>query len=211
MLLLSMTIPLLPIAVVVVEPLPRIAFVGRFAPEGPILQKEIVLLSFPLVVFASVEKKTVAPFVATEDETAPRNVQRVMVLEVAPPMNRMVDVPDVGDAVVFSIESASPPVFNPSMVTLSAPFKSIMENPGVAAPLIVLDEPPDGRIRMDVYEEEPLPLALSTALAAPTTVGSVVLPTMSMVIAPVCVPALMAANASDNVAYEPAPGFTVTF
>jgi hypothetical protein len=86
-----------------------------------------------------------------------------------------------------------------------------MENPGVAAPLIVLDEPPDGRIRMDVYEEEPLPLALSTALAAPTTVGSVVLPTMSMVIAPVCVPALMAANASDNVAYEPAPGFTVTF
>ena len=58
-----MTMPLLPMAVVVVEPFPRIPLVGRFAPAGPMLQLEMVLLSLPLAVTASVLKKITAPFV----------------------------------------------------------------------------------------------------------------------------------------------------
>ena len=53
-------------AVVAVEPFPKIAFVGTFAPAGPISQLEMVLLSLPLVVKASVENNMVAPSVATD-------------------------------------------------------------------------------------------------------------------------------------------------
>src|SRR4051812_33073150 len=100
-----MTIPLFPIAVVVVEPLPRIALLGRFAPAGPILLLEMVLLSFPLAVTASVLKKPVAPLVATELEQEPWRLQFVIVLLVAPPMKRIVLVPEVAEAVVFAIVS----------------------------------------------------------------------------------------------------------
>ncbi len=57
--------PLLPMAVVVVEPFPKMPLVGKFEPAGPMLQLEIVLLSFPFAVTASVLKKITAPFVAT--------------------------------------------------------------------------------------------------------------------------------------------------
>lgn len=55
-LLLLMIFPLFPMAVVVVEPFPKIALVGRFAPAGPISQLEMVLLSLPFAVLASVLK-----------------------------------------------------------------------------------------------------------------------------------------------------------
>ena len=48
--------PLLPIAVVVVEPFPKIALEAKFAPADPILLLEIVLVSFPFAVTASVAK-----------------------------------------------------------------------------------------------------------------------------------------------------------
>ena len=131
-------------AVVLVEPFPKIAFVGRLAPAGPILLLEIVLLSFPFVVFASVLKKIVAPFVATDDETEPCRFEFVMVLLVAPPIKRIVEVPDVEEAVVFAIVREFPPAFKPSIVTLSAPFKSIIGDPAVVAPVIVRAAPPTG-------------------------------------------------------------------
>src|SRR6187200_1490689 len=99
MLLFVTTMPLLPIAVVVVEPLPRIALLGRLAPAGPMLLFEIVLLSLPLAVTASVLKNTIAPLVATDDVPEPRRFAFVIVLPVAPPMNRIVDVPDVAETV----------------------------------------------------------------------------------------------------------------
>ncbi len=68
----------------------------------------------------------------------------VMVLLVAPPMKRMVLVPDVGDTVVLAIVSALPPVFRPLMVTLSAPFRSMSGLPATIAPLMVRAAPPEG-------------------------------------------------------------------
>ena len=144
--LLLITIPLLPIAVVVVEPFPKIAFVGKLAPDGPISQLEIVLLSLPLAVTASVEKKTIAPFVATDDDTAPLSEHLVIVLLVAPPIKRMVDVPVNAETVVFSMVSELPLLFNPSTVTLSAPLKSINVDPPAIAPLMVRAAPPDGEM-----------------------------------------------------------------
>src|SRR5215210_6568909 len=103
MLLLSMMMPLLPMAVVVVEPLPRIALLGRLAPAGPMLLLEIVLLSLPLAVTASVLKKMVAPLVATDIVPEPWMFELVIVLLVAPPMKRMVEVPEVADAVMLAM------------------------------------------------------------------------------------------------------------
>ncbi len=114
------------------------------------LQFEMVLLSFPLAVTASVLKKMVAPFVATELELDPWIFAFVIVLPVAPPMNRMVDVPVVAEAVVLEIVSEFPPVLRPSMVTLSAPLKSISGLPAVIAPEIVRAAPPLGAIKMPV-------------------------------------------------------------
>ena len=106
--LLLMVMPLLPMAIVVVEPLPKIALVGRLAPEGPISQLEMVLLSLPFAVTASIEKMIVAPMVDKEALLAPFIEHLVMVLDVAPPTKRMVQVPYVTDTVVFSIVSELP-------------------------------------------------------------------------------------------------------
>src|SRR6185295_11210803 len=146
MLLLLMTLPLLPIAVVVVEPLPTIALLGRFAPAGPMSLFEIVLLSLPLAVTASVEKKIVPPLVATDDEDEPCRIELVIVLFVAPPMNRIVAVPEVAEAVVLAIVSVLPLVFRPSIVTLSAPFRSISGLPAAIAPEIDRAAPPVGEM-----------------------------------------------------------------
>src|SRR6185295_390608 len=146
MLLLLMMMPLLPIAAVVIEPLPRIALLGRFAPAGPMLLFEMVLLSLPLAVTASVLKKMVPPLVATDDELDPWRLELVIVLLVAPPMNRIVAVPEVADAVVLAMVSELPPVLRPSMVTLSAPLRSISGDPAAIAPEIVRAAPPVGLI-----------------------------------------------------------------
>ena len=85
------------------------------------------------------------------------------------------------DAVMLEIVKEFPPAFRPSIVTLSAPFKSIIGCPAVVAAVIVLAAPPAGRIMIDVYEAGTIPLALSTLLAA----ASVVLPQTSIAMAPV--------------------------
>src|SRR6476661_4038968 len=150
MLLLVMTMPLLPIAVVVVEPLPRIALEGRFAPTGPMLLFEIVLLSLPLAVTASVEKKIVPPLVATDEVLAPWRFALVTTLPVAPPMKRIVDVPAVAETVVLAIVNELPPVFRPSIVTLSAPLRSISGDPAAIAPEMVRAAPPEGLMPIEV-------------------------------------------------------------
>ena len=55
-LLLLISMPLFLLAAEVVVPIPYIAFAGKFAPAGPILQFEMVLLSLPFTVTPSVEK-----------------------------------------------------------------------------------------------------------------------------------------------------------
>lgn len=144
-----MVILLLPIAVVVVEPLPYTPLLGKLVPEAVISQKEIVLLSFPLGVEPSVEKKILPPLVPTAIVDAPLMVQRVSKLLVAPLIYLIVDVPDVAETVVFSIVKLFPPLFNPSIVTLSAPFKSNSGEPAAIAPAIVLS-PPLGEMVIDV-------------------------------------------------------------
>ena len=136
-------------AVVVIEPFPKIPLVGRLVPEGPILQFETVLLSLPLAVTASLAKYIFPPLVvATGPENAPLTEQLVIVLPVAPPTKRMVEVSAVAETVVFSMISELPPVFKPLIVTLSAPLKSISGKPPVAAPKMVLA--PLGVIEIEV-------------------------------------------------------------
>ena len=179
---------------VVVEPFIYMPLVERFAPDGPILQKEIVLLSLPLAVFASVLKKILPPLVVTAALNAPFMVQLVITLLVAPPINLMVDVPDVAEAVVFSKVRELLPVFKPLNVTLSAPFKSINGEPAAIAPEIVLAAPPVGCMLIAAYNAPPEPLAFSKAGAV-----SVVLPVRVMAMVPWWVPRLMASNAPFKV------------
>jgi hypothetical protein len=121
-----------------------IHFVGKLAPTAPILQFDTVLPSFPFTVKASVEKKIFPPLVVTPPRKEPNIELFVIRLFVAPPINSMVDVPEVADAVVLEIVKELPPVFKPFMVTLSAPFKLIKELPAVIAPLMVRAAPPFG-------------------------------------------------------------------
>ena len=167
-------------AVVVVVPLPRIALVGKLIPAGPMLQFEMVLLSFPVVV--PVEKNILPPFVLTDELCEPNIVQLVIMLFVASALNWIVDVP-LPPAVVLEIVNELPPVFKPFIVTLSDPFKSIKGNPAVAAPEIVRATPPEGIIDIEVQ-------APAFSIAPPT--GSVVFPVMVIVIVfPVCDVALI--------------------
>src|SRR5690349_13558351 len=103
MLLLLMTLPLLLIAVVVVEPLKYTPLVGRLAPAGPMLLLEMVLLSLPFAVDPSVLKKILPPFVVTPALNEPEIVALVIVLFVAPLIKRIVLVPDVAEAVVLAM------------------------------------------------------------------------------------------------------------
>lgn len=189
-------IPLLPLAVVVVEPLHCIAVDGRFGPAGPMLLFEMVLLSLPLGVTPSVLKKILPPFVATDVPFEPRIVELLIVLLVAPPIKRIVLVPEVPGDVVFEIVRLFPPVFKPLIVTLSAPLRSIIGLPAVVAPEIVRAAPPAGDIEIEEYDAEPEPLSFNNAVPVPSSVS----PQTSIVIAPVCVPPLIAANAAVSVA-----------
>lgn len=173
--------PLLPIAVVVVEPFPKIPFVGKFAPAGPILLFEIVLLSLPFAVTASVLKKMFPPFVATERPNEPKILELVIVLLVAPPIKRIVLVPEVPGEVVLEMVNELPPVFKPSIVTLSAPLKSIIGLPLAVAPEIVRATPPAGDMVIVVHDAGATLPALKVAVAVP----SLVFPQTSIVIVPV--------------------------
>ena len=116
--------PLFAIAAVVVLPVLEINLIGKLAPLGPILLLEIVLLSFPVVV--PVPKVTAPPRdvpVVTNEEL--KIEQFVTVLLVASALKLIVAVPAVAAVDKFAIVSELLPVFNPSIVTLSAPLKSI--------------------------------------------------------------------------------------
>ena len=108
------------------------------------------MLSLPFAVLASVLNRILPPLVVADPEKEPEIVALVTVLLVAPLMNRIVDVFEVDEAVVFEIVSELPPVLRPSIVTLSAPFKSIKGLPAVMAPEIVRAAPPVGEIPIDV-------------------------------------------------------------
>ncbi len=148
-------------------------------------QLEMVLPSFPVVV--PVEKKMVPKVVKLLE---PDIVQLVMVLLLASAINLMVEVPAVADAVVLEMVNELPPVFNPSMVTLSAPFKLINGLPAVVAPVMVLA--PFGVMVIEVHAP-----ALSAAVAASSSVLAVIEIPM---VAPVCAPPLMAVKAAPSVA-----------
>src|SRR4051794_24054865 len=99
------------------------AFVGKAEPAGPMSQKEIILLSFPVPPDAAVLKNIVPPFVPAATVDAPSIKQFVTVFDVASPVKRIVHVPLVVVAFELEIFREFPPVFNPSIVTLSAPFR----------------------------------------------------------------------------------------
>ena len=68
----------------------------------------------------------------------PRTEQFVIVLFDAPLINRIVLVPTFAETVVLEIVRELLPQFKPSMVTLSAPLRSINGLPATIAPEIVL-------------------------------------------------------------------------
>src|ERR1051325_10467199 len=121
------------------EPVDITAFEGRFAPAGPMLLLENVLLSFPVVV---PDEITIFPVrVAPEDVDEPKIEVFVIVLFVASAIRGTVEVPEVALTVVLESVRELPPGFSPLMVTLSAPFKLINELPAAIAPEIVLAAP----------------------------------------------------------------------
>ena len=108
-----------------------------------ILLLESWLLSFPVVV--PVENRTTAVagvLVFGAQVVEPFNVQFLIVSFEASAIKRMVEVPAVEAVLVLIIVSELPPVFNPSMVTLSAPFKSI--SGAATLPVKVRAAPPLG-------------------------------------------------------------------
>ena len=145
---------------------------------------EMVLLTLPVV--APTSKKTVPNVMLVP---APLMVQFVTTSFEVSARNRMVEV----DAVLLEllIVSELPPVLRPSMVTLFAPLRST-KWPAIVPETV---RAPLGLMTIEVYEAEPDPLAFKTALAV-----SVVSLTTLTVTTPVWVPALIASNASFNVA-----------
>jgi hypothetical protein len=107
----------------VVVPLASIALNGKIAPAGPILLFETVLLLFPTLVV--VPKNTVPPAWVTTTVDDPKIVEFVIVLFWAPFMKRIVLVPEMLLTLVLEIVKVFPAEFNPLIVTLSAPFRSI--------------------------------------------------------------------------------------
>src|SRR5436190_9357646 len=96
-------------------------------------------------------------------------VEFVIVLLVASLTRRMVPAVDCCD--VFEMVRLLPAVFSPSIVTLSAPFRSIK----APAMLPVIDRAPVGWIRIDVYDAAPDPLALRTAETLSTSSAKTVI------------------------------------
>jgi hypothetical protein len=143
-LLLSMTLPELLFGLA--DPNDATPLIGRLAPAGPILLFEIVLLLLAPPV--EVLMRMVPPGITVPVVDEPSTEQFVMVLFCAPLMSRMVLVPAVFETVVFEMVSEFPPEFKPSMVTLSAPLRSINGLPATIAPETVLT--PVGVIRTKV-------------------------------------------------------------
>ena len=148
MLLLSIVTPLFRIPAVDVLPNAKMALEGRLVPAGPRLHKETVFPSLPVVI--PVLKMIVPPTVANVVVEDPRIVHLVTVLFVASAINRIVPVPAVAETVVLETVRELPPVFKPSIVTLSAPLKLINGLPAAVAPVTV--RVPTGLMVSEVHE-----------------------------------------------------------
>ena len=81
-------------------PVKHIAFEGKFPLAGPMLQFEIVLLSFP-VIADKAPNQIFPPAVVTALVLDPKTVQLVIVLLVASFFNRTVQVLIAAETVVF--------------------------------------------------------------------------------------------------------------
>src|SRR5581483_11498792 len=151
MLLPSMTLPVLTVLLLVVVPTAEIALTGRFAPAGPMLFFEIRLLLLPTMLVpdaGDVLKRIAPPAVPTATVDDPWMLEFFTMLFDAPLMKRIVLVPAVVPVFAFDRVSELPPVIKPSIVTLSAPFKSTS---GVARfPEIVRAAPPLGAMVIPV-------------------------------------------------------------
>src|SRR6476619_2226497 len=104
----SMTSPVLIVLLFVVVPSPVMALIGRFAPAGPMLLAEIVLLLFPTMFVpdaGDVLKRMVPPAEPTVTVDEPWMLQCVTVSFCAPLIKRIVLVPAVAETVVFEIVS----------------------------------------------------------------------------------------------------------
>ena len=101
-------------------------------------------------------EKNITPAAALVLE--PVTVQFFIVLPVAPLIKRMVEVPAVADVLKLEMVRVFPPVFNPSRVTLSAPFNEISGR--AAVPETILAAPPAGEI---VRVAEPVHWVSSTS------------------------------------------------
>ncbi len=115
----------------------------------------------------------VPPFVPTAIVLEPNILQFVMILDVASAMKRMVLVKVIAETVVFEIVKLFPPVFNPLIVTLSAPLRSIIGDPAVVAAVIVRAAPPEGLMVRVAHVPAPIEI---------DAVPSVVLFTTSIII-----------------------------
>ncbi len=101
------------------------------------LQSETVLLLLPTVPVALVLNRILPPAVPNAAVDEPSTVHLVTVFPVASLINRTVLVPPVVETVVLEIVSEFPAVFRPSIVTLSAPLRSINGFAAVVAPVTV--------------------------------------------------------------------------
>ena len=122
-------------------PIVYTAFTGLAASLAQVMSLlSMILLSLPVEPVV-VLKKTM-PAAASMDD--PFSVQYFTVLEVASLMNRMVEVPAVDTALVLLMSRLLPlplaPTL-PSMVTLSAPFRSMR---GAASDPVMLSPAADG-------------------------------------------------------------------
>jgi hypothetical protein len=74
-------------------------------------------------------KNIFPPVAEAAPEKEPKMEQLVTLLLEASALNRMVLVPEVDEELVLEMMSELPPVFKPSMVTWSAPFRKIRPPP----------------------------------------------------------------------------------
>ena len=169
----------------------KMALDGRLLPAGPMLHRETLLPSLPVVV--PVLKMIVPPTVANGVVEDPWMVHLVMVLFVASATNWIVPVCAAAETVVLEMVREFPPMFKPSIVTLSAPLKLIKVLPAAVAPVTV--RAPAGLMVSEVHE-----LTegwFKVAVRAPSSVS----PTMeTRMVLPPCVPlAFSASKAAFNV------------
>ena len=129
----------------------------------------------------------------------PTRLTFLIVLLVAPSSPAAVCIQTTAEAVpefVFVIVRSREevPAFEPSMVTKSAPLRTMRAL--ALDPVIAAVTPVSGLIVIVAYKAGPAPLAFKTAAAV-----SVVLPEISIVIVPWCVPELIASKAPFRVVY----------